>query len=527
VQTIGEKAYCFEGFTLDLRRGCVRRADDELELRPKSFEVLCYLVENAGRLVPKDELIKAVWPRNVVTDESLTRCISEVRSALSDAEQRIIKTVPRRGYRFAMPVSAAPSRIAATVTTAGADPSRAPRLSIVVLPFVNLGGDAAQGYFVDAVTDSLTTDLARIPGLFVIGRNTAFAYKDTRVDARQIGRELAVRYVMEGSVLTGADRIRVNAQLIDAGSGAHLWAERFDKPRANIFDMQDEITTRLARSIGIELVTAEGRRAERERPDNMDTVDLTMRGRAILNRPPSVEDARRARALFEAALRLDDRNAEALVGLAGSHIFEVRTFASTDPAEQVRAAETAIDKALALAPGSAYAHYVRAEVLFLMRAPERAMQECELAIVLDRNLPWAHANAGVMKLMIGRCEETEPHIAEAMRLSPRDPALSSWYRMMGITYVFQGRDDHAIEQLRRSIAMNPQIPLTHFVLAAALALTGRMTEAVEARDAGLVLDANFSVARYCNDRRSDNPVFLQQRERMYEGLRKAGVPEGR
>jgi class 3 adenylate cyclase/TolB-like protein len=190
------------------------------------------------------------------------------------------------------------------IQNGGAAPASlsAPRLSIAVLPFANLGGDAAQGYFVDAITD--------IPGLFVIGRNTAFAYKDTRVDARRIGRELGIGYVMEGSVLTGADRIRVNAQLIDAGSGAHLWAERFDKPRADVFDMQDEITVRLARSIGIELVAAEGRRAERERPHNMDAVDLTMRGRAILNLPPSVENARTARALFEAALRLDDRNAE-------------------------------------------------------------------------------------------------------------------------------------------------------------------------------------------------------------------------
>ena len=161
-----------------------------------------------------------------------------------------------------------------------------------------------------------------------------------------------------------------------------------------------------------------------------------------------------------------------------------------------------------------------------MRAPQRALEECQLAIALDRNLAWAHANTGVMKLMIGRCEETEPHIAEAVRLSPRRPALSSWYRMMGIANVFLGRCDRAIEQLRRSIAMNSQMPLTRFVLAAALALTGRMTEAGEALDAGLVLDPNFSVARYRNDRRSDNPVFLQQRERMIEGLRKACVPEG-
>jgi len=173
-----------------------------------------------------------------------------------------------------------------------------PRLSIVVLPFVNLGGNSEQDYFVDGVTESLTTDLSRIPGAFVIARNTAFTFKNKPVDARTIGRELGVRYTMEGSVQSGGSRIRVNAQLIDAESGAHLWAERFDKPRADIFDMQDEITTRLARTVGIELVAAEGRRAERERPNNMDAVDLTMRGWAILNLPcRCAANARRATCL--------------------------------------------------------------------------------------------------------------------------------------------------------------------------------------------------------------------------------------
>ena len=175
-------------------------------------------------------------------------------------------------------------------TAAAAAPHAAvtPRLSIVVLPFVNLGGNSEQDYFVDGVTESLTTDLSRIPGAFVIARNTAFTFKNKPVDARAIGRELGVRYVMEGSVQGGGDRIRVNAQLIDTETGAHLWAERFDKPRADIFDMQDEITTRLARTVGIELVAAEGRRAERERPNNMDAVDLAMRGWAILNQPLSL-----------------------------------------------------------------------------------------------------------------------------------------------------------------------------------------------------------------------------------------------
>ncbi|MGY4458689.1 adenylate/guanylate cyclase domain-containing protein [Bradyrhizobium sp. LB13.1] len=247
-----------------------------------------------------------------------------------------------------------PTRSVATAP----DNAIAPRLSIVVLPFVNLNGDSEQDYFVDGVTESLTTDLSRIPGAFVIARNTAFTFKGKPVDVRVIGRELGVRYVMEGSVQGGADRVRVNAQLIDTETGAHLWAERFDKPRADIFDMQDEITTRLARTVGIELVAAEGRRAERERPNNMDAVDLAMRGWAILNQPLSLRRDRAACDLFDEALKLDAQNVEALIGVAFYHGNELRTFASINRDEQLRIALTAITRALTLAPSNALAHFV-------------------------------------------------------------------------------------------------------------------------------------------------------------------------
>jgi TolB-like protein/tetratricopeptide (TPR) repeat protein len=400
----------------------------------------------------------------------------------------------------------------------------APRLSIVVLPFVNLG-DSGQDYFVDGITESLTTDLSRIPGAFVIARNTAFTFKSKPVDARTIGRELGVRYVMEGSVQGGGARIRVNAQLIDAETGAHLWAERFDKPRADIFDMQDEITTRLARTVGIELVAAEGRRAERERPNTMDAVDLAMRGWAILNLPLSLQRAREARDLFDAALRLDDRNVEALIGLASYHVSDIRTYASTNRDEALRIAESAITTALTLAPGNALAHFVRANVLHVSGASERSLRELELAITLDRNLAWAHADAGFIKVLLGRAEEAEADLANAIRLSPRDPGLDRWYSLLGIADLFLGRIEPALDRLRKSVAINPNVAMAQFFLAAAAALSGRAAEGREARDAGLRLDPNFTVARFRNEPRSQNPTYLAQRERLYEGLRLAGVPE--
>ena len=405
-------------------------------------------------------------------------------------------------------------------------PSVTPRLSIVVLPFVNLGGNSAQDYFVDGVTEGLTTDLSRIPGAFVIARNTAFTFKGKPVDARAIGRELGVRYMMEGSVQSGADRIRINAQLIDTETGAHLWAERFDKPRADIFDMQDEITTRLARTVGVELVAAEGRRAERERPNNMDAVDLAMRGWAILNQALSLRRGREACDLFDAAIRLDDRNVEALIGLAFYHSYDVRMFASTNRDEQLRIAEKAITEALTLAPGNALAHFVRANILHVSGVTERSLRELELAITLDRNLASAHAEAGFMKVLLGRAEEAEADLTNAIRLSPRDPALDRWYGLLGIANLFLGRLEPALDGLRKSVEMNPHVSLFQFFLAAASALSGRANEAQDARDAGLRLDPNFTVARFRNEARSKNATFLAQRERIYGGLRLAGVPEG-
>ena len=455
-----------------------------------------------------------------LADDAYRQVKGKVDLDFHDLGERRLKNIAEPVRVYAIPPAIA--RTAASAASAGA---HAPRLSVVVLPFANLGGDKEQDYFVDGITESLTTDLSRISGAFVIARNTAFAYKGKGADARQIGRELGVRYVMEGSVQTGGGRIRVNAQLIDTETGAHLWAERFDKPRADLFDMQDEITTRLARTAGIELVAVESERAERERPDNMDAVDLAMRGRAIMNQPFSLDGARQARKYFAAALQLDDRNLDALVGLADSYAKEALTYASADLSEQSRATDAATAKALRLAPNNALAHYVRAQVLRLfLRAPEQAWRECELAISLDHNLALAHGYAGFLKVLLGRPGETEAHIAEAMRLSPRDPELSRWHFRIGVADFYRGRLDHAIEALQRSVQLNPNYNLAHFYLAAGLALKGRDAEAAVACGAGLRLDPTFTVARFRALTLSDNATFLAQRERVYEGMRKAGVP---
>ena len=265
----------------------------------------------------------------------------------------------------------------------------APRLSIVVLPFANIGGDPEQDYFVDGVTESLTTDLSRISGSFVIGRHTAFTFKGKAVDLKQIGRELNVRYVLEGSVQRGGNRLRVNVQLIDAETGNHLWAERFDKPVADLFDMQDEIVSRLANELDTQLIAAEARRSERLL--HPDAMDLCFQGMACWNKGLTPEYMSQARDFFERALTLDPSNIEALVGAAQVDVALGANNFANDRIARLAQAETASIKVLSIAPNHAGAHLVLAFVQMYTNRAAQGIAECERALALDRNLAVAHA----------------------------------------------------------------------------------------------------------------------------------------
>jgi class 3 adenylate cyclase/Flp pilus assembly protein TadD len=443
----------------------------------------------------------------------------KVEARFADLGERTLKNIAEPVHVYAV---AAPG--GAPAPAVEDRPAGAPRQSLVILPFVNLG-DPAQDYFVDGITDTLTTEVSRLPGSFVIARNSAFAYRGKALDAKQIGRELGVRYVLEGSVQTGASRIRVNAQLIDAATGAHLWAERFDKPRGDLFDMQDEITARLARSLELEMHEAESRRLERERPDNMDSMDLAMRGMSIWNKPSTPSSAREARQQFEAALRLDPRNVYALIGLTGTHMTDVMSFVAEDRPEQIRIAEEAIARALSLAPDNPSVHHCRAEVLYARHEPEAALREWEIAIGLDPNLVWAHAQAGLVKIFLGRAEETEADVGTAMRLSPREPGIAVWHMFIGLADLALGRLDKAINELRKSVALNPNMGITHFMLAAAFALAGRQAEAEIECAIGRRFLPDLTIARFERELPGASSIFAAQSKRIGEGLRLAGLPE--
>jgi TolB-like protein/class 3 adenylate cyclase len=291
-------------------------------------------------------------------------------------------------------------------------PHSAPRLSIIVLPFANIGGDPEQDYFVDGVTESLTRDLSLISGSFVIARNTAFTFKGKAVDVKQVGRELNVRYVLEGSVQRGGNRLRVNVQLIDAETGNHLWAERFEKPVADLFDMQDEIVSRLANTLNAQFIEVEARRSGRS--THPDAMDLYFQGWACTNNGTTAEYMTQAQAFFDRALALDPGNIEALVGSARVKAAIGGNLETDDWKAHLAAAEAASTRALSLAPNHARAHSVLGLVQSFTNRAVQGIAECERALALDHNLADAHAFIGLAKFFLGRSEETEAHIREAL-----------------------------------------------------------------------------------------------------------------
>jgi TolB-like protein/class 3 adenylate cyclase len=400
----------------------------------------------------------------------------------------------------------------------------ASRLSIVVLPFANIGGDPEQDYFVDGVTESLTTDLSLIAGSFVIARNTAFTFKGKAVDVKRIGRELNVRYVLEGSVQRAGNRLRVNVQLIDAETGNQLWAERFDKPVADLFDMQDEIVSRLANALDARLMAAEARRAERTPHPN--SMDVYFQGRANLNKGVTPEFLANARVFFARALALDPQNAEALTGAALVDATIGGSFFPDDRVARLAAAEAAATKAISLAPDYAPAHMALGVTYILTDRAVQGIAECEQALTLDRNLADAHAIVGLGKLFLGRAAETEGHVQEALRLSPRDIFAFRWMTFVGHSKLLLGADAEAVAWLRRSIEANRNLPMAHFYLAAGLALLGSLGEARAAAQAGLTFDPNFTIRRFRAGAASSNSTFLAERERILEGMRLSGLPEG-
>jgi adenylate cyclase len=407
------------------------------------------------------------------------------------------------------------NRPAAVTSNAPAARAEAAHLSIVVLPFRNLSGDPSQDYFADGITENLTTDLSRIRNSFVIARNTAFTFKGKSIDTKEISKELGVRYILEGSVQRDQNHVRVNAQLIDGETGAHLWADRFEESITDLFKLQDQVVARLANTLGYELVKAEAQRGSHS--TNPDAIDLTMRGWAAHWQPPTEESISSARDYFERAIKIDPQNAEAMVGLAYARsrasFYGWSTAAEDKPGAQMEL----LTKATAINPGYAFAYYVKSVVLWLTKEYPEALAAAETEVALDPNSAYGYSAIGRAEALLGRCEQSIAHTKQAFALSPRDPLSGIWYLHLGLAEICRGRLDAAIEQLRRAIVSGYPTYVTYALLAGAEAAKGSDAEAKSALAEARRLFPQLTIKWLLTETPTPS-IFV-------DGLRKAGLPE--
>jgi len=399
----------------------------------------------------------------------------------------------------------------------------APRLSIVVLPFTNLTDEREQQYFADGITENLTTDLSRIAGSFVISRNTAFTYRNKPVNAKQIGRELGVRYVLEGSVQRSGKQVRVNTQLIDAETGAHLWAERFERDVGDLFALQNEITARIANSLGLALINAEAARPTAD----PDALDYILRGRAAFNKGQARDNYVQAIGSFERALALDPRSVGAQLSLAATLLSRALEEMTDSRAADITRAEALIGQVLAASPSNTSAHFVKGQMLRAQGRCEEALPEYEAVLAGDRNSPYALINIGRCKMLTGLLDEAIPPMVQAIQLSPRDPVISAWYQSIGQVHLLQSRIDEAILWLETSRSANPGRPFPHAGLASAYGLKGDLdrasAELAEARR--LSADDRYtSIARLNREYYGVPKIRALFEATYFAGLRKAGMP---
>jgi adenylate cyclase len=404
-----------------------------------------------------------------------------------------------------------------------------PRLSIVVLPFTNLSGDPAKDYLADVITEELTTAVSRIKGAFVIARSTAFTYKGKPIDVKQIGKDLGVRYALEGSAQPSDSKVRVTAQFIDAETGAHLWADQFDADRSNLLDMQDEIVVRLSRALLFQYVAVDIARSDRMRPGNLDAEDLAMRCVADLIKGPTGWAT--APGLCDRALQIDPRNVLALGLSAYMIIIPVILAQSDDPIAATRRADELVSRALAVDPNFDYAHIVKAWVLMAQNRQEEAIVEAERGLALNPSNTEAYTALGVANLFLCRPDRSIEAVDKAIRLSPRDPSLGTFYEIKAEAYFIMREDANTIEWIRRSTATVHQIldPYGALLLASASALSGQQAEAGEAIKAyladGRTKSRTISQFQKQQLAMANNPKWLAYNERFAEGLRKAGLPD--
>ena len=523
MHAIDPKTLRFGNFSLDLARCSLRRGVEQIQLRPKAFDLLRYLAENAGRLVSKGELLKAIWPGIFVTDDSLVQCIKDVRDALNDSEQRIIKTVPRRGYLFAAEVSfdAMPTEHATVgealvrrepahqrwslrrpklwlaaaaslvilallvgrqlINDSGLQGSAVPaskipaqRQSIAVLPLVSLAGPARDDYFADGLTEDIISALGRFSDISVRSRNAVFPYKGKTPRPEEVGRDLHVRYVVEGSVRRSAERVRVSVQLTDASRGVLLWSLQYDTVPKDIFTVQDDITRRIAGTLAVRLSNLELVKAASKPPSSLEAYDLVLRGRDSLSRVTRTANSQ-ARSMFESAIALDADYVPAIVGLGLVDLNAVRYGWTADPLEALHRAERLGHKAIAIDESSPAAHALLGRIYIRRGDLDRALDEMKRALALNPSDADSYAGLGNALLLLGDVEGAIQAIETAVQFQP-NISVTNYFRL-GMAYFLAGRNTDAIRTLERALVRNESHVFINAMLAAAYAEAERQEDA--------------------------------------------------
>jgi TolB-like protein/DNA-binding winged helix-turn-helix (wHTH) protein/Tfp pilus assembly protein PilF len=518
-------------------------------LRPRTAALLSYLISHRGRIIGKDELLQAIWPKVVVTEDSIVQCVKEIRRALGRERHDWIRTVPREGYAYvAAPEDAAGvpsttterssrSRVALSVAAvvlascivAVALLSRSdhaidrPPLSLVVLPVANLTGDPVHENDADEMTEGLARSLSRLPGAFVIAPSTAFTFKGKAVDVRRVGSDLGVRYVLEGALRLQGSRLQLTASMADSTNARQLWSETFEAPTQGAIELHNDALMRVAGSLGLRLVHLEAQRSQREKGPP-DATALLIRARAALRWAGQGEEGVvEARQLLEEAVRRDDGLAEAWALLAWTYLDEIR-FRPGREEDLVRAAH-AVDRAIALAPESADALGAKARLQYNRAQMPQALSSFQQAIQLNPSDAQWHGHSAATLIMLGRPEEALAASDRAIRLSPHDPQLSLWQMFEGVALLHLGRDDEAIERLTKAVADNPKSAFGRLFLASALGNAGRVDEAGIQIQELLRLRPGLTLTQFKSREPSDEPRFLAHRQRVYQGLRRAGLPD--
>jgi TolB-like protein len=511
--------YHFDRFSLDSDRRELRRDGTPISVEPKVFDLMVYLVDCRDRVVSKDDLINTVWHGRIVSESALATCINAARAAFGDSgeEQRLIKTFPRKGLRFVATVLQGPvdHSTPALLPACLALPDRP---SIAVLPFENMSSEAEQEYFADGIVTDIITGLARIKWLFVISRNSSFVYKHRPTEVKQIGRELGVRYILEGSIRKAGSRVRIAAQLIDAENGAHIWAERYDRQLDDIFALQDEISDEVVGAIEPNLRNAEFNRMRRRRPDSLEAYDLVLRAQPFAL-SHLAEDAAIAIPLLNRALEIESDYAPAHAPLALCYHSRFSR-AGLNEADRNAAIHHA-HAAIASGPDDAAALGIAGFVIAL-DAHDRAtaLNAFDRALALSNSNYFALCSSALALSWMGTTEVAIDRATRALRLSPFDPLNYLSYNALAISYLHMGQFADAHEVAARSVQLNPRFSVSRAFLVAALSRLDRLEEATAETRRLLDIDSAFSIRRFSVTVDIEPVVFLP----LAEAWQRAGLP---